>query len=142
MKKATAAEVVPTKPGTPFAGGIYVARYFEGTEARALIVAPKNAGELLGHTHADALKQAKACRIAQHKDWRLPRRLEALLLWQNRKALPKGETFEEAWYWTAEKYERGSAYAWIQSFLTGYQGGGHRYDHYLYRARFVRSVAI
>lgn len=140
MKRATTKEIVPTKPGTAFAGGIYMGRYFEGTEARALILAPRADGELECTTHENALKQAKACRIDEHKDWQLPTRLQALTLWINRKALKKGEAFTEAWYWTGEKFERASGYAWLQSFGSGIQLSNYRVNYY--RARFVRSIVI
>ena len=139
MRKATPAEVVPTKPGTPFGGGIYMGRYFEGIEARALILAPRDEGEIKT-THADALNQAKACRIAEHKDWQVPSRLQALTLWLNRKALKKDQSFEAAWYWTRDKYELDAGYAWIQSFGYGGQDGIHVVTSH--RARFVRSVTI
>jgi hypothetical protein len=139
MKRATPKEVVPTQPGTTFAGGIYMGRYFEGTEARALILAPREGGEIEAD-HAGAMKQAKACRIGDHKDWQLPTRLQVLTLWIHRKALGTDEALPDEWHWTSEKYERAAGFAWYQSFDGGGQDGDLRGNPL--RVRFVRSVVI
>ena len=140
MKKATAPEIIPTKPGTAFAGGLYVARYFDGVTPRALIVAPREDGEFSDIAHADALKKAKAAKIGGSKDWKVPTRLQGLLLWQNRKALPKAEAFAEEWYWLLEQHESDSDSAWYQSFYWGYQDDVHK--SYRFRVRLVRSIPI
>ena len=48
------------------------------------------------------------------------------------------EAFERAWYWSSTEFN--SAYAWLQTFGVGYQGGGGK-DGVL-RARAVRKVLI
>jgi hypothetical protein len=96
---ATAAEVTPTAPGTPFAGGFYAGRINIDGAAFALIVAPKAEGQLKdqpwnkstknvdgalsyfdGYKNTLAMadagsKLARAMldlRIAGHDDWYLP----------------------------------------------------------------------
>ena len=106
---APASIVIPTIPGTPFRGGFYVARYqIDGVE-RALIVAPKAAGELsperwsrisprvdgalsfvdgLANTRAMAeagsalAKAALALRIGEFDDWCIPARDQIELLYR------------------------------------------------------------
>ena len=141
MKKAATVEVAPTQAGTPFAGGVYIARFFEGATARALIVAPRAEGEFIDLTHAAAMKKAKAAKIGGFKDWTLPTRLQGLLLWENRKALAKtDDAFAETIYWLLEQPESTSVYAWCQGFPWGYQNDFRKSD--LIRARLVRRVAI
>jgi hypothetical protein len=80
-------------------------------------------------THAEALAFAK------EQGGELPDRQEAALLYANRKA-----AHQERWYWTREEYAGDSAYAWIQYFGDGHQGGGLMGNRYL--ARAVRRVPI
>lgn len=97
---------VPTKPGTAFAGGFYAGRFYIGTDAYALIVAPKAEGQIelmpwnkslknvAGATsYCDGLANTKAMakagsalakrilglRIGGFDDWHLPSRLQALM---------------------------------------------------------------
>ena len=96
----------PTKPGTAFGGGFYAGRFFIGTQAYALIVAPKAEGQIapmpwngslkhvagatsycdgMANTKAMAkagsalAKKAMALRIGGFKDWHLPSRLQLLV---------------------------------------------------------------
>lgn len=141
-KKSTVAAVAtPTKPGTPHAGGRYMARFFAGIAPRALIVAPKAEGEIEAATYAEALKAAKACRIGGHKDWQVPDRQQSLALYENRKALAKTpDAFAEATYWTSQQHESDSASAWAQGFVWGYQNGSLKSSKF--RVRLVRSISI
>src|SRR3990172_3390031 len=97
---------IPTKPGTAFGGGFYAGRFFIGTQAYALIVAPKAEGQtapmpwngslknVAGATsYCDGLANTKAMakagsalakrirklRIGGFDDWHLPSRLQLLL---------------------------------------------------------------
>jgi hypothetical protein len=97
---------VPTKPGTAFAGGFYAGRFYIGTDAYALIVAPKAEGQIeqmawnktlknvagatsycdgLANTRAMAkagsalAKRILGLRIGGFDDWHLPSRLQALM---------------------------------------------------------------
>lgn len=96
----------PTKPGTAFAGGFYAGRFWIGDQAYALIVSPKESGEIdpmpwnessamvkgatsycdgLANTKAmvragsKLAKQITGLRIGKFEDWYLPSRLESLL---------------------------------------------------------------
>lgn len=98
---------IPTAPGTPFAGGYYLGRYFIGATAYALIVSPKAEGEhkpavwsgnyrrvagalslVDGHANtaamaksgSDLARWAMGLAIGGHSDWYLPSRVESLLL--------------------------------------------------------------
>jgi hypothetical protein len=102
---------VPTIPGTPFAGGFFVARYLIGTEIYALVVSPKAEGELkdtkwsrivlqgvdgaqsffdgLANTEAmisavdsDAASWTRELRIGDFGDWYIPSRDELELCYR------------------------------------------------------------
>lgn len=131
-----------TAIGAAYEGGLYVGRLHDGEHLYELIAAPR-ASEL------DSIQWEKALDIATggitingHSDWQLPTRAEALALFERLHPVVKGtdEAFAETCYWTSQVYERGSAYAWVQSFGNGSQGGDHRDDNY--RARFVRRLII
>jgi hypothetical protein len=168
MKKSTAVEVVPTLAGTPFAGGYYVGRFFIGADAYALVVSPKGedteisgiwnksskkVGAALSYHDgaANTAAMAKAgSAIAKAfgaldtggcKDWYLPSRLEALLLYGEREQL-KGEAAmtPDCWYWTSTQSAHNGAFAWLQSFNYGLQGDGRK--SYSLRARAVRRVKL
>ena len=66
----------------------------------------------------------------------LPNRIEQAMLWANHR-----DQFQEDWYWSNETYERNSAYAWCQFFISGYQDGIHK-GYGNYRARAVRRFPI
>ena len=97
---------IPTKPGTAFGGGFYAGRFFIGTQPYALIVAPKDEGQIepmpwnsslknvtgatsycdgMANTMAMAkagsalAKQVLKLRIGGFKDWHLPSRLQLLI---------------------------------------------------------------
>ncbi|HJT63121.1 MAG TPA: DUF1566 domain-containing protein [Burkholderiales bacterium] len=169
MKKHTAAEVIPTVAGTPFAGGFYVGRFFLGSDAYALVVAPKTeASELSGpwskaekkvagaRSYNDGVantaamvkagsalaKSIRALDIGGFDDWYLPSRLESLLLFGELQGLKsfKANAFERDWYWTSTPYAGDEAYAWIQTFNYGDQNDTLKSYHY--RARAVRRVKI
>lgn len=96
----------PTQPGTAFGGGFYAGHFYIGTDAYALIVAPKAEGEIkampwnsspesvTGATsYCDGLANTKAMakagsalakkilklKIGGYADWHLPSRLQSLL---------------------------------------------------------------
>jgi hypothetical protein len=151
---------IPTIAGTPFAGGLYVGRYFIGAQARALIVSPKESeiekakwglvkrvgGALsynAGAANTEAMVAAgsqlaiaiRALRTGDCDDWYLPSRLESLLLFGELR-----EQFEEDWYWTSAQCEHNGDYAWLQYFYSGYQYYGLKVTPC--RARAVRSIVI
>lgn len=83
---------------------------------------------------------------AQQMEWAksiggdLPNKLEAAMLFANAK-----DQFKPAWYWTNETLfdpdePDDTDYAWVQYFINGIQGYGHKY--YGYRARAVRRLPI
>lgn len=150
------------QPGTPHAGGLFVARYFIGDQAYALIVSPKDAGEIAaakwntakkkvadaasyadGLANTDAMvaagsklaKQIRALRIGDFDDWYLPSRLESLLLFGELQS-----EFERKWYWTSTQYAGYVEYAWIQGFTNGYQIASRKDSEC--RARAVRRVPL
>ena len=149
-------------PGTPFAGGIYAGRLFVGDQAYALIVAPKDEGELeesvWGSTKQEVTgalsccngfantlameaagsalaKWARALRIGGLDDWYLPSRIEALIALAELR-----DQFEKTWYWTSTQYALDAQYAWCQGFHYGLQGYHHKPLEL--RARAVRRVPI
>lgn len=108
--------VIPTVPGTPFAGGFFAGLFTIGAEKFALIVSPKASGENLGSVWnksdkdvsgansyfdglantnamaADGSKLAKwalGLEIDGHKDWYLPSQDELEIAYRNLK--PTGE---------------------------------------------------
>ena len=142
-------------------------RFFLEAQPYALILAPKQEGELpvtvwhkktglvegalsdfdgLANTRAMAedgsplAVKILSLAIAGRNDWYLPSRGELLLCWAAREALPKGEAFDEDWYWSSTQHAEVSRYAWSQSFLNGSQGDWHQDDKLM--ARAVRRVAI
>ena len=148
--------------GEPFACGLLAARYFVGAQPFALVLSPKDEGEIAPITwgprtkridgalsYADGLanteamaaagnklaKKIRALRIGGHDDWYLPSRLESLLLFGE---LPA--EFERDWYWTSTQSAGSCEYAWIQSFSYGSQSYVHK--DYGCRARAVRRVPI
>lgn len=167
MKKTTAAEVVPTAPGTAFAGGIYAGRFFVGAEAFALVVAPKAEGELERSTWSASTKKVKGAlsvydgrantdamaaagsalttwvaglEIAGQKDWYLPSRGELLLAYAAAGDVPKAEAFAKEWYWSSTQYAADESCAWYQLF--GYGGQNYYHKGYELRARAVRRVKL
>jgi len=158
---------VPTVPGTPFAGGLFIARFCVGVQTYALIAAPKAEGEVgntkwngkskrvddalsvvdgqantaaMAKAGSELAKWAQALRIGGHDDWYLPSRLEALLLYAAAAEIPAADAFERDWYWTSTQYASESSYAWCQFFDNGYQNTSLK--GYQLRARAVRRVAL
>jgi len=160
------------QPGSVFEGGYYAGSFYDDGKPYALIVAAKADGEkeaIAWHSKASTVKgalsysngpantaaMAKAgsalaqwalkLNIQGNKDWYLPSRLEALLLFGELRGL---KTFSEEqangfaceWYWTSTQSAGYGAFAWSQSFGYGYQSYDHKY-HQL-RARAVRRIAI
>lgn len=82
------------------------------------------------HSHR-AAEWAATRDIGGHRDFYLPSRRELRLCWVN---VP--ELFADAWYWSSTQYSPG--HAWLQAFVGGSQGVGHK--DYEYRARAVRRV--
>lgn len=84
----------------------------------------------------DSVNNAVALEIDGHKDFSLPNRAEAALLYANAKA----EHLTDDWYWTSEQHASDPGYAWLQGFGYGCQYGGR--EDRDGRARAVRRVAI
>lgn len=84
----------------------------------------------------DSLNAAAAIECDGHKDFSLPNRAEAALLYANAKA----EHLTDDWYWTSEQHASYPTCAWMQEFSNGYQASFPKgYD---YRARAVRRKPI
>ena len=72
---------------------------------------------------------------AKEKGGDLPTRIEQAMLWAHHRKL-----FKARFYWSNEQPAEDSSFAWIQSFLIGYQGYWHQVSETM--ARAVRRVAI
>lgn len=120
-----AGATIELKPGERYAG---IVLYDDGAFSHHLILLP---GEVEDKTWEQA------------KDWAasiggsLPTRREQSLLFANL----KGE-FESTYYWSGERHEKESGWAWSQDFLTGYQRDTRQYLELRARAvrRFIPSV--
>ena len=153
--------------GTPIAGGFLIGRLFLEAQPYALILAPKDAGEFPATAWAKSLKRVdgaladfdgvantaamaeagsplaqkiRTLEIDGFTDWHLPSRGELLLAWSAREALPEGERFEVDYYWSSTQSAAVSDFAWLQSFLSGFQYYWHEGGKLM--ARAVRRVAI
>lgn len=160
---------IPTTPGTPFAGGFFIARYTLNGQEYALIDSGA-AGELKGawgeygkridgagsdtdgqaNTAAMIVAEspialsAHALTINGHEDWYLPSRYEQALQYF---ALQDAEGYQEG---QAEAFETDDWYwsstqyspydAWSQYFDVGYQTLDHKTS--ALRARAVRRFII
>jgi hypothetical protein len=175
IMKATASKKsisIPTTIGAPGAGGFLAGRFFDAGKPFGLIVAPKAEGEkesIAWHTTMKTVKGALSysdgvantaamvkagsalaqwaagLTIGGFKDWYLPSRLEALLLFGELRGIKafdpgKPDGFAEAWYWTSTQYAGYEGYAWYQSFGYGHQYYVHK-DGQL-RARAVRRLNL
>ena len=158
---------LPTVPGTPFAGGFFVARYFlDGHEY--LLIDAGQAGELKGkwgeygqdvaamhRTDGLANTQAMAeagCKLAQKalsldlrgfNDWDLPSQHEQALQFFSLGAADtyqagQENAFARYWYWSSTQYSPDGA--WVQFFDAGGQVIGRK--GYTFRARAVRRFLI
>ncbi|MGA7781144.1 MAG: DUF1566 domain-containing protein [Paraburkholderia sp.] len=110
-----------------------------GEEYAGMIVS--NGGESSWHVillpgDLDKGSWSEAMNWASKQGGGLPNRREQSLLFANLK-----ESFEKAWYWSAETHESDSAYAWYQYFGYGYQTYYRKGDSYC-RARAVRRLVI
>jgi uncharacterized protein DUF1566 len=90
-------------------------------------------------------KWVRGLKIGGHKDWYLPSRLEALVLFGELRSLKAFEPDQpdgiaRDWYWTSTQYAGDEGYAWCQNFFNGSQYYDHKNTQL--RARAVRRVAI
>ena len=115
-------------------GGIYagIMRGVNGAPDAHLIVHGDQKDKI---TYDDAMKWAQQLAADESYPWALTTRAEQAVLFGN---VP--ELFEKEYYWSCEPYAGGRAYAWYQSFHSGYQGGGHKNGQL--RARAVRRSII
>ena len=158
---------LPTVPGTPFAGGFFVARFYDAGHEYLLIDAGQ-AGELKGKwgeygedvaaTHltdglantkamaeagSELARQALALDLRGFADWYLPSQHEQALQFfslSTAETYQPGEenAFARDWYWSSTQC---SPYgAWIQGFGGGYQN--YVLKGGTYRARAVRRFLI
>lgn len=158
---------IPSIPGTPFAGGFFIARFPLDGQEYALIDAGA-AGELSGEwgefgqdteaTHiSDGAKNTAAMaaagsRLAQRAlelniggfaDWYIPSQHEIALQFFSLRSVAEyqsGEAnaFAREWHWSSTQYSPHGA--WIQDFDVGVQDGGPKDGEY--RARAVRRFLI
>ncbi len=158
---------IPTIPGTPFAGGFFIARIHLDGQEYALID-PGSAGELSGEwgeygqdtaaTHiSDGLKNTTAMaeagsELAKHarelniggfSDWYIPSQHEIALQFFSLRTAPsyqlaEANAFARDWYWSSTQFSPHTA--WIRGF-----GVGSQYDarkDFELRARAVRRELI
>jgi hypothetical protein len=114
-----AAVTIPLAAGERVAGAIL---NDDGTLSHYVILLP---GE------AESVNWQDAVAWATERGGELPTRREQSLLFANLK-----DGFESAWYWSGERHEENSGWAWYQSFGYGGQNGGAQ--RYEFRARAVR----
>jgi len=113
------AVTIPLAAGEKIAGQILLE---DGSLSHYLILLAGDAEEL-------TWDEAKAW--ASEQGGELPTRREQSLLFANL----KGE-FEPTWYWSGERHESNSGWAWCQNFSSGSQGSYGQL--YRFRARAVR----
>ena len=106
-------------------GGIYAGLTLFNNQPCKLILLPGDEQHDWKSAMAWAEKQAAV----------LPSRIDALVLFQNLR-----DQFKREVYWTSEPSAVDSAYAWGQSFDSGYQDIWHK--DYEGRARLVRRIPI
>ena len=116
---------IPLAAGEKIAGQIL---YEDGSLSHYLILLPGDAEEV-------TWEEAKAW--AAERGGELPTRREQSLLFANL----KGE-FESAWYWSGERHDSNSGWAWYQGFIYGHQYGDVQLGRLRARAvrRFVHSI--
>jgi hypothetical protein len=119
-----AAATITLAPGEHYAGMILGD---DGAPSHHLILLP-------GDVDGKAWASAKSWAAEQGGE--LPTRREQSLLFANLKS-----HFEARWYWSAEEYETNDAYAWYQTFSSGYQDSSHKGLSNC-RARAVRRLEI
>ena len=84
---------------------------------------------------SEIAKRALTMTIAGHKDFYIPSRREARLIWTNAPKLLPPE-----WLWTSTQSAAYSACAWAQTFGDGNQGVCHESDEFA--VRLVRRIPI
>ncbi|WP_431207477.1 DUF1566 domain-containing protein [Burkholderia cepacia] len=119
------AVTIPLAAGERIAGQILLE---DGSLSHYLILLPGDAEDL-------DWEAAKAWATEQGGE--LPTRREQSLLFANLKS-----EFEPTWYWSGERHESNSGWAWYQSFDFGYQNCYRQYGELRARAvrRFIPSV--
>lgn len=158
---------IPTIPGTPFAGGFFIARLHLDGQEYALIDSGA-AGELSGEwgeygqdtaaTHisdgtkntaamaeagSELAKRALELNIGGFADWYLPSQHEIALQFFSLRTAPgyqpaEANAFASDWYRSSTQYSPGLA--WIQCFGDGLQYNGRKDNEG--RARAVRRELI
>lgn len=158
---------MPTIPGTPFAGGFFIARLHLDGQEYALIDSG-SAGELSGEwgeygedttatnisdgakntaamaeAGSELAKRALELNIGGFADWYLPSQHEIALQFFSLRTAPgyqpaEANAFASDWYWSSTQYS--PLYAWVQDFCGGLQYGGHKDGES--RARAVRRELI
>lgn len=118
-----AAATIELKHGEQYAGLVLGA---DGRPSHHLVLLP---GE------AEDIKFKKAVAWAKDQGGELPTRQEQSLLFANLKA-----SFQSAWYWSGQVYEKDSSCAWCQSFIGGRQDYSLQSNDL--RARAVRRLII
>ncbi|MDR9052113.1 DUF1566 domain-containing protein [Burkholderia multivorans] len=119
------AVTIPLAAGEKIAGQIL---FEDGSLSHYLILLPGDAEELTwGEATAWAVEQGGE----------LPTRREQSLLFANLKS-----EFEPTWYWSGERHESNSGWAWYQTFGLGNQFITHQLTEFRARAvrRFIPSV--
>jgi hypothetical protein len=119
------AATIPLAAGEKIAGQILLE---DGSLSHYVILLPGD---------AEDLDWEAAKTWAAERGGELPTRREQSLLFANL----KGE-FESAWYWSGERHESNSGWAWYQTFSLGHQRYGHQTSELRARAvrRFIPSV--
>jgi len=120
-----AAVTIPLAAGERFAGAVLTD---DGALSHYLILLPGQ---------ADDVNWTAAREWAAQQGGELPTRREQSLLFANLK-----EEFEERYYWSAERHEESSGWAWSQGFSRGAQHCLSQHDEFRARAvrRFIPSV--
>jgi hypothetical protein len=88
----------------------------------AFLVHPKELGEMTWEEAKKACKQLG-------KGWRLPTRVELLLMYENKNIVGG---FASSFYWSSTEFD--SSNAWKQNFFNGFQYHGIKYYNYYVRA--------
>jgi len=111
--------------GAEWNGGLYAGLSIADNVPVALVLLPGDENLNWSDAQAWAEKQGGV----------LPSRFDHLVLLKNLK-----NQFKPEWYWSDEHFASYDGYAWIQSFLNGFQFYYRKSDNY--RARAVRRLVI
>lgn len=171
-KKPAARTIINPQIGQVIGGGFNAGCFYDAGKPYRLILSPKTTGEKaeivwnsagklvngalsysdgLANTAAMAkagsalAKWAAGLKISGHKDWYLPSRLEALILFGELRSFPEFapdqlDGLAREAYWTSTQAAGLEGYAWYQSFYDGLQSSN--FKSVSLRARAVRRVAI